>query len=253
MTAKPLTEMKESNMLKKSYSLTASLCAASLLFAGLSIRAEHEKEMRGAKDPCSASEIIGKKVTNAQDEDLGKVHDLIVNIGAGTVPYAIIAHGGVLGRTKIGVSLESLRPSADGKSLILSATKEQLQAAGKTTNSAWAPVVHGEWAKNVDGFYGQPSLSWKERFARDRNPTDDRTFVRDPAPKGAELLMTPEDAALCEKVCENTDAISVRVHNGVTHLYGQVENEEARKNIESKVRSIQGVNKVESHLRVKNQ
>ena len=64
--------------------------------------------------------------------------------------------------------------------------------------------------------------------------------------------MTPADAALCERICDSADFPSVRVENGVTHLYGTVESEQARKEIESKVRAIQGVNRVESHLRVRN-
>jgi (2Fe-2S) ferredoxin len=96
----------------------------------------------------------------------------------------------------------------------------------------------------------------RARFDRDRErfpEGTDRTYVRDPAPKGAELLMTPADAALCQKVCESLDLVQVRVENGVTHIYGQVEDQEARRSVESKVRAIPGVNRVESHLRVRNQ
>ena len=91
------------------------------------------------------------------------------------------------------------------------------------------------------------------RFDRERVAEGtDRTYVRDPAPKGAELLMTPADTALCEKVCDSLDLVQVRVENGVTHIYGQVEDEETRRSIESKVRAVPGVNRVESHLRVRN-
>lgn len=231
--------------------ITVSLMAATLMFGVQSTRADHEKEIKSQK---SASEIIGKKVTNAQDEDLGKVQDIIVNVETGTAPYAVIAHGGVLGanRSKIAVPLNSLHCSADGKSVVMSATKEQLQAASRTATGAWTPVADSEWARKVDGFYGQPVA--QDRYARDtyRATNDSRTYVRDPAPKGAELLMTPQDAVLCEKICESMDVTHVRVHNGVTHIYGQVENEEARRNLEMKVRAVPGVNTVESHLKVKN-
>ena len=133
----------------------------------------------------------------------------------------------------------------------MSATKEQLQTASKTATGAWTPVANSEWARRVDGFYGQPAPN--DRFARDSFRDDaSRTFVRDPQPKGAELLMTPQDAALCEKICENVETVHVRVQNGVTHIYGQVENEEARKNLEAKVRAVPGVNVVESHVKVRN-
>jgi sporulation protein YlmC with PRC-barrel domain len=227
-----------------------SLVAASFMLAAPFVRADHSP-----KEQCSANDIIGKKVKNLQDEDLGKIQDLIINFDAATAPYAVISHGGVLGagRSKTAVPLDSLRSSADGKTMILAATKEQLENAPKTPTGAWANSANAEWAKNVDGFYGTPTAMERSRFDRERAPEGtDRTYVRDPAPKGAELLMTPADAALCEKLCESLDLVQVRVENGVTHIYGTVEDEEARRSIESKARAVPGVNRVESHLRVRN-
>ena len=237
-------------MLNKYHYLTVSVSLASFLLAAPFVRADHL-----AKSQCSANDIIGKKVKNLQDEDLGKIQDVILNVDAAAAPYAVISHGGVLGagRSRTAVPLDSLRSSADGKTFILAATKEQLENAPKTATGAWASVADADWAKNVDGFYGTPTMTDRARFDRERFPEGaDRTYVRDPAPKGAELLMTPADAALCEKVCENLDLVQVRVENGVTYIYGQVDDEETRKSIESKVRAIPGVNRVESHLRVKN-
>ncbi|MBI3867246.1 MAG: PRC-barrel domain-containing protein [Verrucomicrobia bacterium] len=233
--------------------ITISLLAATLMFGVQGARADHETETKARNSHKSANEIIGTKVTNAQNEDVGKVLDLIVNIDAGTSPYAIISTGGVLGvnRSRIAVPLSSLRCSADGKELVLSATKEELRAASKSATGAWAPVANSQWARRVDGFYGQPKQ--RDRFARDTVREDDaRTYVRDPLPKGGELLITPQDAALCESICEKVEAVHVRVQNGVTHIYGQVENEEDRKNLEAKVRAVPGVNAVESHVKIKN-
>ena len=233
--------------------LTVSLLTAGLVLGMQSTRADHEKEMKERSSNKSANEIIGRKVTNAQNEDLGKVQDIIINVDAGTAPYAVIATGGVFGanRSKVAVPLSSLRCSADGKEVVMTATKEQLQSASKTATGAWIQVAESDWARRVDAFYGQPAP--RDRFARDSFRGDDsRTYVRDPQPKGAELLMTPQDAALSEKICESVDVTYVRVQDGVTHIYGQVENEEARKNLEAKVRAVPGVNAVESHLKVKN-
>ena len=235
--------------------LTLSLMACVLAFGAQVSRAEHEKDIKAlSSSERSATEIIGKKVTNAQNEDLGKVQDIIVNIDQGTAPYAVIASGGTFtgNRSRIAVPLSSLQCSADGKQVMLSATKEQLQSASKSPTGAWAPVADAEWSRKVDTYYGQPTP--RDRYVRDntRDPDGSRTFVRDPAPKGAELLMTPQDSALCEKICENVDVVHVRVQNGVTHIYGQVENDQERRNLESKVRAVPGVNTVESHLKVKN-
>jgi len=245
--------------MKTSSRFIAPLVAAALLMGLQTTRAEHEKDIKELRSSGkSASELIGMKVVNAQDETLGKVHDIIINVDAGTASYAVISQGGTFSpsRNKVAVPLSSLQCSADGKTVSLDATKEQLQSATKTRTGEWATVADSEWTRNVDAFYGQPT---RDRYARDNyrgsnsETNGSRTFVRDPAPKGAELLMTPQDSVLCEKISENLDVVNVRVQNGVTHIYGTVDSDDARKNLESKVRSVQGVNAVESHLRVKNQ
>jgi hypothetical protein len=47
--------------------------------------------------PAKASEIIGKEVDNSQNEKLGKVSDLILDVEAGRVALVVVNSGGVLG------------------------------------------------------------------------------------------------------------------------------------------------------------
>ena len=233
--------------------LTISIVAAALLAGSQNLRADHLGKPHSEK---SANDIIGQKVTNDQNEDVGKVQDLIIDMESSRAPYAIISTGGLTKRAKVAVPLSSLRCSTDGKAMVITATKEQLQAASKSPSGAWTASADSEWGKKVDAYYGEPVA---ERSFRDmirdtfRDTNDARTYVRDPAPKGAELLITPQDSALCQKIAEKTDVCNIQVQNGVAHLYGQVENEEARQKLENQVRSVEGVMKVESHLRIKNQ
>jgi sporulation protein YlmC with PRC-barrel domain len=236
--------------MKNNHPLAAYLVIVSLAFAALTAQADHEKSM--GKKQLGANEIIGKKVVNNQNEDLGKVQDLIVNFDSGSVPYAVISSG-FAGRSKVAVPLDSLQCSADGKSFTLNSTKEEFKAATKTPPERWVIVENAEWTKSVDGYYGQPS---RDRYERQRliDSGDSRVFARDPsAVKGAERLLQPADRALCEQVCAAIDNVQVDVDNGVAHLYGTVDSETTRQNIESKVRAVSGVQRVESHLKVKNQ
>jgi len=233
--------------------LTSGLVIMALACAVLVARADHEKYV-GKRQLSSANDIIGKKVVNTQNEDLGKVQDLIVNFDSGNVPYAIISSG-FAGRSKVAVPIDSLQCAADGKSFTLDASKEAFKTASKTPNERWVIVESAEWPKNVDAYYGSPS---RERYERQRlgdttTNSDTRVFARDPSTvKGAERLIQPADRAVCEKVCEAIDNVQVDVDNGVAHLYGTVDNDATRQNIESKVRAVTGVQRVESHLKVKN-
>src|ERR1700679_220394 len=41
--------------------------------------------------------VIGSNVVNAQNEDLGKIEDLVLDAGAGRIAYAGLSSGGFLG------------------------------------------------------------------------------------------------------------------------------------------------------------
>ena len=248
-------------MRKTQYHLAACAVLASLAFA-VTARADDEKEISIKTHRLSteqtASDIIGKKVRNAQDEDLGKVQDLVINLDSGRAPYAIISHGGTFGagRTKTAVPLSSLKTSPDGKSLMLMATKEQLAAAARTPSGAWSSAQNAEWARSVDGYYGEPSDYSADRPDRLRvqNGAETREFVRERNTQGAgaQQLMQPADQALCDRINESLNTVQTRVDNGVVKLSGEVGTEAERTAIETKVRAIPGVQKVESNLRVRN-
>lgn len=208
-------------------------------------KGEYQKDYPGKHKLSTASDIIGKEVRNDQNEDLGKIQDLILSLDSGRVPYAIIAHGGALGigRTKTAVPVSALQCSGDGKTLTMSATKEQLRAASKTPSDAWVDARDADWAKTVDGFYGEP-VTWKKGQAQYERQSlegvsERKEFIRDPSQqKGAELLTKPVDTG--------TDQITVT-------LRGLVDSEMEKDKLESKVKAIQGVHRVDNQLKIKNQ
>ena len=239
---------KSRPMQKKQHLLVLVPVIAALALSVATGRADHEKRY-GTAAEMKASDVIGKEVKNNQNETLGKVDDLIVNSESGTVPFAIIAHGGALGvgRTKTAVPMSALRCSSDHKTFILPTTKEELKTASRSPAGAWSNVKDAEWAKNIDGYYGEPG---KDTYTTTADP-ERRLYVRDPIPKGAELLVQPADAALCSRICESIENVQVSVDNGVATLSGWVESDSARQSLEAKVKSIQGVQRVDNRLQVR--
>jgi sporulation protein YlmC with PRC-barrel domain len=212
----------------------------------------------------TASEFIGKEVRNASDESLGKVSDLIVSLDSGRVPYAIIAHGGALGvgRTKTAVPINELQCSGDHKTVLLSATKEDLKAASKTCPDNWPRGRNTEWSHNVDGFYGQPSAFASWRFEREPfdGTVERKEYVRDPNEKGATRLMKPADVELYRRLSttlrtdatpEPTDGYKITVEDGVVTLRGRVDTEAEKQDLESKARTVPGVQRVDNQLTVR--
>ncbi len=104
-----------------------------------------------------ASEIIGMTVKNKQDEKLGKVEDLAVDVESGRVVQVILSTGGFLG---VGDTLTAVPPGAlhhdvANKVLHLDADKEKLKNAPKFENSKWAEYSDSEHLSAVYRHYGE--------------------------------------------------------------------------------------------------
>lgn len=98
-------------------------------------RADREKVRRSDK----ASGILGMEVRNNENEKLGEVKDLVMDVNSGRVSYAVLSVGGFLG---IGEKLIALPPGVlkatdAGEYLLLDADKSRIQAAPGFAATAW--------------------------------------------------------------------------------------------------------------------
>lgn len=83
-----------------------------------------------------ASELIGMEVKNEQGQNLGDIKDIVIDFDKGSVSYAVLSAGGVLGigDKLLAVPLSAFTRSADQSHLILQADKNsiaQAQSIGK--------------------------------------------------------------------------------------------------------------------------
>lgn len=88
-----------------------------------------------------ASKLIGMTVRNPQGEDLGDIKDIVLNFNKGTVSYAVLRSGGVLGvgEKLLAVPLTAFSESPDGTHLVLNATKTNISRAESLGNN-WPSV-----------------------------------------------------------------------------------------------------------------
>ena len=115
----------------------------------VSVDAEANREKVRRTD--KASGLLGMEVRNSQNEKLGEVKDLVMDMSSGKVSYAVLSVGGFLG---IGEKLIALPPGAlkVGESreyLLLEADKAKIQAAPGFAATAWPapgdPEVNRFW------------------------------------------------------------------------------------------------------------
>lgn len=89
-----------------------------------------------------ASKIIGMKVVNKQNEDLGKIKDLVVDIESGKIAYAVLSSGGSfgMGGTLVAVPMESLTPLQGADSFVIDAQKDRLSQASGFNDKDWPSI-----------------------------------------------------------------------------------------------------------------
>ena len=96
-----------------------------------------------------ASSFIGMAVKNTQNEDLGKINDLVFDPEKGKISYAVLSVGGVLGvgDKLVAVPVTSLKPQPGQKHLVLNMQKSQVQSAPGLAQNNWpdldAPSLGG--------------------------------------------------------------------------------------------------------------
>jgi sporulation protein YlmC with PRC-barrel domain len=104
-----------------------------------------------------ASDIIGMRVDNYQDEKLGKVQDLAVDVESGRIVQVIVSTGGFMGmdKTLTAVPPEALRCDDSRKVLQLDVSMEKFNAAPKFDNSRWSEETQSNRLTEVYGYYGE--------------------------------------------------------------------------------------------------
>lgn len=106
-------------------------------------RAHYKQEVRmesPVKPINRAHNLIGMAIRNRNNEELGEIKDLVIDLQSGKVAYATIASGGFIGvgEKLIAVPLSALTPSEHSdKYLILDATKGEIIDAPGIAQTNW--------------------------------------------------------------------------------------------------------------------
>lgn len=103
------------------------------------------------------SKLIGESVVNRDGEDLGKIHELVIDAHSGRMAYAVLSFGGFLGMgTKLfAMPWGAFEFSATEDQLVLNVDKDKLKAApGFEKDATWPDFADRAWGKSVYNYYG---------------------------------------------------------------------------------------------------
>ena len=110
-----------------------------------------------------ASEIIGEAVSNLQGENVGKIHELVIDAGKNRVVYAVLSFGGFMGMGNklFAIPWEAFEFSETEKKLILNVDKEKLEAApGFEKGDKWPDFKNTLWGESIYNYYNY-TPPWK--------------------------------------------------------------------------------------------
>ena len=117
----------------------------------------------------SASTVTGDMVRNMKGEDLGRIEDVMIDLGSGQVAYAVLVAGEFfgLGGHYIAVPWKALAVDLEQREFILDMDKARLEQAPAFDEDSWPAMNDRQWAETVHGFYGSRPY-WEAQASRVR-------------------------------------------------------------------------------------
>jgi len=103
-----------------------------------------------------ADTLIGDHIHNMQNEHLGTVKEIMLDMQTGRISYVVMASGGVLtiGEKLFAVPWEALALDPANHQLRLNIAKERIEAAPGFDKDNWPDMANDAWATEVHSYYG---------------------------------------------------------------------------------------------------
>ena len=119
--------------------------------------------------------VIGSNVVNAQNEDLGKIEDLVLDAGAGRIAYAVLSFGGFLGMGDkfFAIPWNAFHFNLKENRAVLNVDKKKLENAPGFDKDNWPNMADSTWGTSIYKHYGYNPY-WEEASSTTSTATRDR-------------------------------------------------------------------------------
>jgi sporulation protein YlmC with PRC-barrel domain len=103
-----------------------------------------------------ADTLMGEDVYNRQEEDLGDIKEIMIDMQSGRIAYAVLSFGGLLGMGDklFAVPWQALELDTANKRFILDVSKDRLESAPGFDKDRWPDMASSEFTSQVHTFYG---------------------------------------------------------------------------------------------------
>lgn len=103
-----------------------------------------------------ADTLIGNDVYNYEDEDVGDIKEIMLDVASGNIAYAVLSFGSVLGMggKLFAVPWSALKLDTEKKRFLLNINKERLQNAPGFDKDSWPNLADQTWSNDIHSYYG---------------------------------------------------------------------------------------------------
>jgi hypothetical protein len=104
-------------------------------------------------------------VRNAAGENLGEIKELIIDVEAGRIAYAVLSFGGFLGLGDkfFAIPWNALTFSQPEQIFILNVAREKLEHAPGFDKDNWPDMAERQWGSVLHSYYGYRPY-WEENW-----------------------------------------------------------------------------------------
>lgn len=102
-----------------------------------------------------AETLVGNDVYNREDENLGDIKEIMLDMRSGKVGYAVLSFGGLLGvgGKLFAVPWNALKLDTSKKRFVLDVPKERLAQAPGFDKDHWPDMADQSWAQEIHSYY----------------------------------------------------------------------------------------------------
>ena len=140
--------------------LVGALVCVFFLFSFLQAEVAQAKDKSGV---LKASQLIGMKVEGTDGKKLGDIKDLVVDPEDGSIDYAVLDFGGLvgIGDKYFAVPWQALQFAPDNKKLLIDVSKKELKDAPGFDKKNWPDLSNQEQVMVIYEYYGVPMQDGK--------------------------------------------------------------------------------------------
>lgn len=124
-------------------------------------------------DANKASKIMGMEVKNREDERVGRVKDIVIDVRSGKVAYAVLATGFMGSGKLIAVPLDALTLQPGAKNFVIDAPRDRIDAAPGFADNDWPGLDAAQDDRTIGLAAGSGESQAKDAAAKTKD---------DPAP-----------------------------------------------------------------------